>query len=354
MLSKSDYYAHGWTMPGRRTNTNERQGYQGSEKSKNIAGTGNYTTFFRELDTRNPHWWSIDPKFKAWESPYVVMGGNPILLNDVLGDVAGWDVDTKSGTFTYDGKDDGKVRVDGKEVISRNDKGNTIVSPGAKDEDLVNYTKYMMQFLKGRTIENVSIVENEKTLANNAQLSGETISQNFIKNQAGMAIGYLYSRKTLSFEITRNCQGEIPFWYENPYDLLINLEHEFGHDEINKDMFVFFNEPLKMSDEQISITNTPGFLFPMKTKPSLARRTQTPCGGYIMEATFFKVNALIIALNIVGSEHEIRANKYELKSPYYEKSSNRFKKFSEDYRLRNEQMLFFWNTTINLYNRNTK
>jgi hypothetical protein len=36
-----------------------------------MSGTGNsYTTEFRELDTRIGRWWSRDPVFKEWESPY--------------------------------------------------------------------------------------------------------------------------------------------------------------------------------------------------------------------------------------------------------------------------------------------
>lgn len=79
-------------MPGRNFNSNQfRYGYQGSEKDDEISGSGNhYTTEFRELDTRLGRWWSVDPKssFFAWQSPFVSMNNNPILLNDVLGDSA--------------------------------------------------------------------------------------------------------------------------------------------------------------------------------------------------------------------------------------------------------------------------
>src|SRR5690606_35204538 len=66
-----------------------RFGYQGSEKTDEISGSGNhYTTFFRELDVRFGKWWTSDPKasLRPWESPYSSMGNNPIWRNDVLGD----------------------------------------------------------------------------------------------------------------------------------------------------------------------------------------------------------------------------------------------------------------------------
>lgn len=75
-------------MPGRKYNGGDyRYGYQGSEKDDEIAGEGNsYTTHFRQLDTRIGRWLSVDPEFKAFESPYVYMGNNPIWYNDPLGD----------------------------------------------------------------------------------------------------------------------------------------------------------------------------------------------------------------------------------------------------------------------------
>ncbi len=76
-------------MPGRKYSSNSyRFGYQGSEKDDEITGvTGSHiTTHFRQGDTRIVKWSSIDPKANASWSPYSMMNGNPIWLNDAEGD----------------------------------------------------------------------------------------------------------------------------------------------------------------------------------------------------------------------------------------------------------------------------
>jgi RHS repeat-associated protein len=64
-----------------------RYGFQGQERDDEIKGKGNsYTTLFRLNDVRIGRWFSTDPKYTAFESPYTSMGNNPILNTDVLGD----------------------------------------------------------------------------------------------------------------------------------------------------------------------------------------------------------------------------------------------------------------------------
>ena len=51
-----------------------------------MSGDGNsYTTEFRQLDPRLGRWFSVDPVFQPWQSPYTSMNNNPICLNDPLG-----------------------------------------------------------------------------------------------------------------------------------------------------------------------------------------------------------------------------------------------------------------------------
>tara|TARA_B100001121_G_scaffold6250_1_gene5337 strand:- start:804 stop:1790 length:987 start_codon:yes stop_codon:yes gene_type:complete len=52
-----------------------------------ISGTGNHTTaLFWEYDTRLGRRWNLDPKPQVFISDYAVLGNNPILYSDVLGD----------------------------------------------------------------------------------------------------------------------------------------------------------------------------------------------------------------------------------------------------------------------------
>jgi len=90
VVSANDYYPSGMVEPGRsyaENSTGYRFGFNGMEKESEL-NPDNYTTRFRELDTRINRWWSIDPKGAAspWSSPYVVNGNDPLLLVDPFGD----------------------------------------------------------------------------------------------------------------------------------------------------------------------------------------------------------------------------------------------------------------------------
>jgi RHS repeat-associated protein len=53
-------------------------------------GSGNsYTTYFRQHDTRLGRWFSVDPEFQPWQSPYTSMDNNPIMFTDPLGNKVG-------------------------------------------------------------------------------------------------------------------------------------------------------------------------------------------------------------------------------------------------------------------------
>jgi RHS repeat-associated protein len=82
----SDYSPFGVELDGRTVSGGYRYGYQGSEKDAELKGNGNsYTTEFRQLDPRIGRWFSIDPVFQPWQSPYSSMDGKPISFNDPYG-----------------------------------------------------------------------------------------------------------------------------------------------------------------------------------------------------------------------------------------------------------------------------
>ena len=92
----SDYTPFGSLMESRNFSTsihlpplsrsNVKMGYQGSLSDDEMKGDGNsYSTFYRLLDPRLGRWFSTDPVFQPWQSPYSSMDNNPIIFNDVLG-----------------------------------------------------------------------------------------------------------------------------------------------------------------------------------------------------------------------------------------------------------------------------
>jgi photosystem II stability/assembly factor-like uncharacterized protein len=88
----NDYYAFGSPI-GSRTYAingfgNYRFAFNGMEKTDEVYGGGNeYTTLYRQYDSRLGRWFSIDPEMleKSYESPYSGMGNKPIWHNDPLG-----------------------------------------------------------------------------------------------------------------------------------------------------------------------------------------------------------------------------------------------------------------------------
>jgi RHS repeat-associated protein len=73
-------------MPGRKyiAGSGYRYGFNGQEKSDDVI-QGNYTAEYWEYDSRIGRRWNVDPKPKEYESPYAVMGNNPIWNMDPNG-----------------------------------------------------------------------------------------------------------------------------------------------------------------------------------------------------------------------------------------------------------------------------
>jgi RHS repeat-associated protein len=142
----ADYSPFGVQLDGRTIQGDfYRYGYQGSEKDDEAKGGGNsYTTFFRQLDPRVGRWFSIDPKMSAWESPYVSMGNNPVLLVDPYGDtikIQGTDKNSTNYNF-IDGKaydDKGNEYKGGDAFVSKTlSELNKIKNGGSEGTRLIN------------------------------------------------------------------------------------------------------------------------------------------------------------------------------------------------------------------------
>lgn len=83
------YYAYGAAIPGSTYATSNGQyrfGFNGMEKTNEVFGSSNeYTTEFRQLDSRLGRWFSKDLIIKYWESPYALNFNNPIKFVDPNG-----------------------------------------------------------------------------------------------------------------------------------------------------------------------------------------------------------------------------------------------------------------------------
>ena len=105
LLSAVDYYPFGMQMPGRVFNGGwYRYGFNGQEKTDEIAGEGNhYTAQYWEMDPRLGRRWNLDPKPQISISDYAIFRNNPIGFTDVLGDSSVWD--NKGYMIHYDPND---------------------------------------------------------------------------------------------------------------------------------------------------------------------------------------------------------------------------------------------------------
>lgn len=89
-LTANDYTAFGAPMDGRSYTGalgSYKYGFNGLEKTNEIYGEANeYTSDFRQYNSRVSRWFSRDPDVQFSESPYVSMANNPIYYIDPLGD----------------------------------------------------------------------------------------------------------------------------------------------------------------------------------------------------------------------------------------------------------------------------
>jgi hypothetical protein len=85
ILSHTDYYPGGQTMPGRSYNpTDYRYSHNGQEQENEIY-TGAQSAECWMYDSRILRRWEIDPITYPWQSPYAAFNNNPIYFSDPLG-----------------------------------------------------------------------------------------------------------------------------------------------------------------------------------------------------------------------------------------------------------------------------
>ncbi len=89
VISATDYYPFGMTMPGRNFSSNlYRYGFNGKENDNEVKGEGNSIAYENRIyDTRLGRWLSLDPFQRKYsgESNYIYTSNNPILYLDTDG-----------------------------------------------------------------------------------------------------------------------------------------------------------------------------------------------------------------------------------------------------------------------------
>lgn len=143
LLNIQDYYPFGMLMPGRSLGSGDyRFGFNGQERTDEIAGTGNHTTaLYWEYDTRLGRRWNVDPVDQISNSNYSAFTNNPIYCIDPLGNTA-----TK-----YEDEN-------GKEIGNTNDgnQGTVTISNANKEAFLKEYQNKESQGTNNSIIHNES------------------------------------------------------------------------------------------------------------------------------------------------------------------------------------------------------
>ena len=149
VVSLSDYYPYGMTVPGRNWNSGDyRFSYTGHEKEEDLA-SGVYTTEYRLLDTRLGRWLSVDPMFDKYpnESSYNYCGGNSVLMIDPKG--------KDRYIFKSNGDFDHKETTDGRHVgvlLGDENRENIcfefadpVSDPKQIDEGIINHVEFVSE-----------------------------------------------------------------------------------------------------------------------------------------------------------------------------------------------------------------
>lgn len=89
ILEETHYYPFGlvqkWISTKAAGTIENRKKFNGIEHTTELD-MNQYDAFYRNADPQIGRWWQIDPKPNMGESPYAMMGNNPILNTDFLGD----------------------------------------------------------------------------------------------------------------------------------------------------------------------------------------------------------------------------------------------------------------------------
>jgi hypothetical protein len=171
VIGANDYYSFGMMMPGRAyavgTTGQYRYGFNGQEKTDEIAGAGNHTTAeFWEYDPRIGRRWNLDPKTDVSISPYNCFAGNPIFFSDPLGDTLGIMGSSTNQTAFLNQVNTGATKF----AI---DKNGNLALKDAKAKVVGEFAKQMVAAINNTQKVNLRLINSSNSVMIDAYATGE-------------------------------------------------------------------------------------------------------------------------------------------------------------------------------------
>jgi RHS repeat-associated protein len=174
LLSEDHFYPFGLVQQGissKAAGTLEnRKKFNGIEHTTDLD-MNQYDAFYRNADPQIGRWWQIDPRPTHLESPYSMMGNNPMRYADFLGDTA--IVFGSNGNFLRF-QDDGKKKFSGRMITSETTKTNadgTTTTVTKYNKFKLNDGKLVAQAVKNGVINKVEFASDAK-INNQIERSG--------------------------------------------------------------------------------------------------------------------------------------------------------------------------------------
>jgi RHS repeat-associated protein len=243
VVSATDYYPFGMTMPGRSFSSNAyRYGFNGMEKDDEVKGSGNSYDFgARIYDSRLGRWLSMDPLQAKYPSlsPYNFVANNPIKFVDYDGKDFGVVLLTKSNTiiitanfYTIDKKGKKHANAAAQKWRDLNGKEVTIGEQTYTVEFKINVEMGKGDTPEARLADAKSRSEsdpNGNTFLGSKNIEGETVSLPIMDSKLPLEVG-VSDGKNITMP-RYNVKGTLVYKGNDPKAVAHEMGHNMGLDD---------------------------------------------------------------------------------------------------------------------------